>query len=33
MSVKKSTCYRVTEETNEKIVKLAEMLNVNKGDG
>lgn len=32
MSVKKSTCYRVTEETNEKIVKLAEMLNVNKGD-
>ena len=32
MSVKKSTCYRVTEETNEKIVKLAEMLNVYKGD-
>lgn len=32
MSVKKSTCYRVTEETNEKIVKLAEILNVNKGD-
>lgn len=32
MSVKKSTCYRVNEETNEKIVKLAEILNVNKGD-
>lgn len=32
MSVKKSTCYRVNKETNEKIVKLAEILNVNKGD-
>ena len=32
MSVKKTTCYRVNEETNEKIVKLAEILNVNKGD-
>ena len=32
MSVKKSTCYRVNEETNEKIVKLAEILNVNKGE-
>lgn len=32
MSVKKSTCYRVNKETNEKIVKLAEILDVNKGD-
>lgn len=32
MSVKKSTCYRVNEETNERIVTLSKILNVNKGD-
>ena len=32
MSVKKSTCYRVTDKTNERIVKLSKILGVNKGD-
>lgn len=32
MSVKKSTCYRVTDETNERIVTLSKILGVNKGD-
>ena len=32
MSVKKSTCYRVNEETNERIVTLSKILGVNKGD-
>jgi hypothetical protein len=32
MSVKKSTCYRVTGETNERIVTLSKILGVNKGD-
>lgn len=32
MSVKKSTCYRVNEETNERIVTLSNILGVNKGD-
>lgn len=32
MSAKKSTCYRVNEETNERIVALSKMLGVNKGD-
>ena len=32
MSVKKSTCYRVTDKTNERIVELSKILGVNKGD-
>lgn len=32
MSVKKSTCYRVNEETNERIVTLSKIFGVNKGD-
>ena len=32
MSVKKSTCYRATDKTNERIVKLSKILGVNKGD-
>ena len=32
MSVKKSTCHRVTDETNERIVTLSKILGVNKGD-
>ena len=32
MSEKKSTCYRVTDKTNERIVKLSKILGVNKGD-
>ena len=32
MSVKKSTCYRVTDKTNERIVKLSKILGVKKGD-
>ena len=32
MSVKKSTCYRVTDKTNERIVKLSKIFGVNKGD-
>ena len=32
MSVKKSTCYRVTDKTNERIVELSKILGINKGD-
>lgn len=32
MVEKKLTCYRIKNETNEKVDKLAEMLDVNKGD-
>ena len=29
---KRPTCFRIKNETNEKVVKLAEMLDTNKGD-